>query len=184
MDSYTCPTCGEKLERDLTRLYEHTDQHIVDAIKKQHPEWVAENGFCKRCMSHFRDAIRQSHEGGKPATVNITLAGSRRRIVQSAISALLAAFISFLLIRFHVPDYFHVLFFMAVAVSMLCLLQANKKICVVYGLQGMKDMENGEEIIRDEDVKRDVFVASLLIILFSFISAVIISMIHYLIVAS
>lgn len=162
----------------MTRLYEHTDQHIVDAIKKQHPEWVAENGFCKRCMSHFRDAIRQSHEGGKPATVNITLAGSRRRIVQSAVSALLAALISFLLIRFHV------LFFMAVAVSMLCLLQANKKICVVYGLQGMKDMENGEEIIRDEDVKRDVFVASLLIILFSFISAVIISMIHYLIVAS
>ena len=44
--TYTCPTCGESVERDLLVFLHHTDQHIIEAIKNQHPEWVKDDGTC------------------------------------------------------------------------------------------------------------------------------------------
>lgn len=38
MAGYVCPTCGHEMQRDLLLLKDHTDAHIVDELKKSHPE--------------------------------------------------------------------------------------------------------------------------------------------------
>lgn len=35
MQIYTCPTCGQEMERDLLLFMKHTDQHIQDEMKKK-----------------------------------------------------------------------------------------------------------------------------------------------------
>ncbi len=44
--TYTCPTFGETMERDLMAFLKHTDRHIIDAIKEDHPDWVEADGAC------------------------------------------------------------------------------------------------------------------------------------------
>ena len=57
MQTYTCPTCGEKLERDLLSFISHTDQHILDVLKKKNPQWVTKDGFCVKCLDHYKRAL-------------------------------------------------------------------------------------------------------------------------------
>jgi len=35
MQIYTCPTCGEQMDRDLLLFMKHTDRHIQDEIQKK-----------------------------------------------------------------------------------------------------------------------------------------------------
>ena len=44
--TYTGPTCGETMERDLMAFLKHTDQPILDAIKEDNPDWVEDDGRC------------------------------------------------------------------------------------------------------------------------------------------
>ncbi len=44
--TYTCPTCGETMERDLMVFLQHTDHHLIDAIKEDNPDWVEDDGTC------------------------------------------------------------------------------------------------------------------------------------------
>jgi hypothetical protein len=57
MQQYICPTCGQAMERDLLVFIAHTDQHIVDEIKKRHPEWITKDGFCLKCLEYFKKAM-------------------------------------------------------------------------------------------------------------------------------
>ncbi len=51
---YTCPICGEKVERELLTYIAHGDLHIVDEIKKRHPDWKCEDGLCPKCLECYR----------------------------------------------------------------------------------------------------------------------------------
>ena len=57
MATYTCPTCGKTVDRDLMVFRQHTDDHIIAEIQKAHPEWVTENGICRPCVDYFRKAM-------------------------------------------------------------------------------------------------------------------------------
>ena len=57
MNTYTCPTCNEKIERDLIVFMKHTDEHIIEAIRKSHPEWVSDKGICGKCLDYFKRAM-------------------------------------------------------------------------------------------------------------------------------
>ena len=35
MQIYTCPTCGEEMDRDLLLFMQHTDRHIQEEIRKK-----------------------------------------------------------------------------------------------------------------------------------------------------
>ena len=54
MPDFVCPTCGNKMARDLAVIMLHTEGHIVDVIKKKHPDWVEADGICKRCYEHYK----------------------------------------------------------------------------------------------------------------------------------
>lgn len=55
--SYKCAVCGTEVD-DLTKFTQHTETHIVDVIKKKHPDWVEKNGLCRKCLDYYRKQIK------------------------------------------------------------------------------------------------------------------------------
>ena len=58
MPDYQCPVCQVEIQRDMTLFLDHTNKHIIDAIKKQHPDWVEKNGACPKCVEHYEKSKR------------------------------------------------------------------------------------------------------------------------------
>lgn len=54
---YKCGVCGEKVEGDLISFKNHTEDHILDIMKKDHPQWVDENGVCRKCLDYYRKQL-------------------------------------------------------------------------------------------------------------------------------
>ena len=57
LDEYVCPTCGEKMPRDVAIIISHTEKDIVEVIKKKHPKWVEKNGVCTKCYGYFKKQL-------------------------------------------------------------------------------------------------------------------------------
>ncbi len=58
MAEYICPVCGEKTERDLVFFLDHAQAHMIDVIKKKHPEWVGRDGLCQPCVEYFEKSFK------------------------------------------------------------------------------------------------------------------------------
>ena len=54
---YICPVCGEHLKRELDVVIPHTEEHIIDLIKKDHPDWVEKDGMCKICYDYYKKQL-------------------------------------------------------------------------------------------------------------------------------
>ena len=50
---YTCPVCGEKVDRDLSMFLDHTNMHIIEKLKETHPDWVTGDGCCQKCYEYL-----------------------------------------------------------------------------------------------------------------------------------
>lgn len=61
MATYRCPICGEEMERDLILFLGHADEHIVEAVKKKHPEWVDQDGICAKCLDYYKGQLKGDH---------------------------------------------------------------------------------------------------------------------------
>lgn len=57
MEPYVCSVCNKTLERDLVAYIQHTDRHIIDEIKKKHPDWTDKDGLCTKCFEYFRQQM-------------------------------------------------------------------------------------------------------------------------------
>jgi hypothetical protein len=55
---YKCSVCGKVINDDLKVYIDHTEKHVVDVIKKDHPEWVEKNGICHKCEGYYRQQIK------------------------------------------------------------------------------------------------------------------------------
>lgn len=55
---YKCTLCGKVMKDDLKEFIDHTETHVVDEIKKDHPDWVEKNGICHKCVEYYRQQIR------------------------------------------------------------------------------------------------------------------------------
>jgi len=47
-----------KLPRDAKVDISHTEVHIVDEIKKTHPNWTEKNGICKKCYQYYKSQLK------------------------------------------------------------------------------------------------------------------------------
>jgi len=54
---FICPVCYKKLPRELKYIIPHTEEHIVDEIKKVHPNWVEKDGMCGKCYEYFKKEL-------------------------------------------------------------------------------------------------------------------------------
>lgn len=52
--TYTCPTYGEVMERDILAFLSHTDRHILEALKGFHPEWMEADGESPKVLDFYR----------------------------------------------------------------------------------------------------------------------------------
>ena len=124
MAVYTCPTCGEKMERDLSLFIDHTDIHIVDEVKKLHPAWVTDDGFCDKCLDYYKKA----RLGEAP---NLDAAGVRQRWILGVAGFGGAAAVWY---WFHVsaaPRAERLTLFFLFFAGILGMIQAKKKFCVL-----------------------------------------------------
>ncbi len=45
-----CTLCHQ----DTEDLYHIAEQYVLNIIKKEHPEWVDQNGACIKCIEHYK----------------------------------------------------------------------------------------------------------------------------------
>jgi hypothetical protein len=55
---FICPVCHKKIPYELHAINSHTERHIVDEIKKKHPEWVEGDGMCGKCYDYYKKQLR------------------------------------------------------------------------------------------------------------------------------
>jgi len=55
--TYRCPVCCNEMARELSLFLTHVNQHIIDEIKRSHPEWVSSDGTCDNCQSYYREQL-------------------------------------------------------------------------------------------------------------------------------
>ena len=57
---YICAACQQKVTGDMIMYLDHTDQHIIDLLKNDHPEWVEKEGICKQCVEYYQQELKGS----------------------------------------------------------------------------------------------------------------------------
>ena len=146
---YTCPTCGEKMARDLVLFTRHTDAHIVEALKKTHPEWITDEGFCPKCLDHFKAALR-----GERVVANIGGRQVTRRWAVMGVSPALTAGPFAALILTGAPRLLKLALFFPLFGAWIGFLQARTGTCVALGFKGTKNMDGEEEPVKDPGEKK------------------------------
>ncbi|MFC1514366.1 hypothetical protein ACFL5X_00495 [Candidatus Omnitrophota bacterium] len=54
---YSCPVCGELIPQELSKIVAHGEGHVVDEVKKKHPDWVRSDGLCNKCYVYYKEQI-------------------------------------------------------------------------------------------------------------------------------
>ena len=57
---YQCSACGQVVKGDLLVYVDHTEKHIVDLLKHDHPDWVETNGVCQKCIDYYKAELKGS----------------------------------------------------------------------------------------------------------------------------
>jgi len=68
---YQCSVCGQKVSGDMLVYREHTEKHIVDLVKHDHPDWVEASGLCQKCVEYYRAELKGSIFKDAPCALRI-----------------------------------------------------------------------------------------------------------------
>jgi hypothetical protein len=162
------------MERDLLLFIGHTDTHILQELKKRHPEWITQEGYCPQCLDHLRAAMR-----GEVVVANIAGREVRRREMLAALSLFAAAVLFFGLVRLDAPRAYRISLFFPFYAAILCSLQVRKNHCVVLGLKGARRMGHEEEPVASPSEKAALLREARKILLLSFLFAVLATALCY-----
>jgi len=55
---YQCSVCNESIKDDLLVYINHTESHIIDEIKTKHPDWVEQDGICRKCVDYYKKQMK------------------------------------------------------------------------------------------------------------------------------
>ena len=55
---YKCSICSEEVGGDLLVFIDHTEKHIMDEIKLNHPDWVENDGVCQKCIDYYKGQMK------------------------------------------------------------------------------------------------------------------------------
>ncbi len=139
------------MERDLALFLSHTDQHVIDQIKREHPEWATADGVCKPCAEYYKKQL-----SGEPAGANIGPHGRRKRFLMGIGMLVLACILAFLFRSSGAGRLQHLLLFIPIFFGIFGLIQAREKTCAVLAEFGVRDMDSGQCRIDSGDVARSL----------------------------
>lgn len=58
--TYVCSVCKQKVSGDMMVYVAHTENHVMDLIKRDHPDWIEKDGLCAKCADYYRGEIKGS----------------------------------------------------------------------------------------------------------------------------
>ena len=147
MQTYTCPTCNEQMERDLTLFTEHTDRHIVDVLKKDRPSWITEEGYCPKCLEYFKQSIQDPSAAEAMESVNIGPREVQKRYVLAAIGIGVGLLMLYGIQMTALSRAWRLVVFLPFFAGAMGYFQAKKKLCVIYARKAVRNMDHGEQAI-------------------------------------
>lgn len=164
---YNCPICGSKTPRDLAVYLDHANTHIIDEIKKKHPQWVADDGTCTPCMNYYKQQL-----SGESAGINMGPKEIKKRFLSGifSLTAAAAMMVSLFLMR-DVPGFLFTVLFILLWTGFFGLLQARTRTCALLAAMGVRNMDSGNEKIRDKALAEALKRRSRKLILISFAAA-------------
>ena len=57
---YRCAVCDGVVSGDVIAYVDHTEKHIIELIKHDHPDWIEKNGICKKCLDYYKAELHGS----------------------------------------------------------------------------------------------------------------------------
>lgn len=69
--NYKCHLCEQTVDEGLVAFQEHTDRHIVNLIKHDHPQWVEQDGACRKCYEYYKAEINGSIFHDAPCAIRM-----------------------------------------------------------------------------------------------------------------
>ncbi len=66
---YICSVCSQRVPGDMVLYIDHTQKHIMDLIKHDHPDWGGEDGVCKPCVEYYQKELHGSFFKDAPCAI-------------------------------------------------------------------------------------------------------------------
>lgn len=175
MANYQCPMCGRNMDRNLILFLDHTNQHVIDQIKKKYPEWVAEDGICKPCADYYTLQLK-----GELSELNIGPAERRKRFVMGVAMLALSGVLTLVFMMSHFSHLWRFILFLPIFFGMLGLIQDREKVCVLFAELGIQKIDTGGKRISDTMVASALKIRGRKILLKSVLYAVLITAVLFL----
>ena len=88
--SYQCSVCSKKIEGDLLIYVDHTEKHIAEKIKADHPEWKETDGICQPCLEYYHKELKGDHS--QDAFWSQTQCAARRKAISNFFAGIVNKF--------------------------------------------------------------------------------------------
>lgn len=163
------------MERNLTLFLDHTEQHIIDQIKQEHPEWVEEDGICSPCAEYYRKQLK-----GELSSANIGPGGRQRRYALGITLLGVSLCMALIFIWMGVANPLRLFVFVPVFLGMVGLIQAREKTCALLAELGLRDMDSGQRRIEDLAVATQLRLRGRVILIKSLLVAAILTGLFFL----
>ena len=151
MASYRCPLCGNQMKRDLILFLDHTNQHVIDRIKQNHPEWVESDGTCKPCADYY---VKQLSGAGRRG--NIGPEQRQKRRIMGFAMLLVGMGMAFSFFRASAASGWRLSLFLPFFLGTLGLIQAREKTCALLAELGSANMDSGPAKIEDQKAANEL----------------------------
>ncbi len=174
MAGYQCPMCGNAMERNLVLFLDHTQQHVIDKIKEEHPDWVESDGVCRPCADYYQKQL-----SGESANANIGPEGGRKRFWLGVVMVLGSAALGFLLVRGNFPRPLRFSLFVPVFLGMMGFLQKKEKTCALLAEFGLRNMDSGPKKIEDVAIVKHLKQKGRTILIQSALAATLVTLIFF-----
>ena len=138
------------MERDLGIFYKHTEDHIVDEIKKKHPQWVTNDGFCVKCVDHFKRSLTGTAEAAQASMASVRLVNlgtkeGQKRFWLGTIATVAAAVLFAGLCAQGQSKMVGAILFPLFFGAFVGFLQARANVCVVLAAKGVRNLDEGDK---------------------------------------
>lgn len=175
MATYQCPLCGNRMERDLVLYLDHTEQHVIEQIKKEHPEWVEADGVCRPCSEYYRRQL-----SGESGDSNIGPLEQRKRLVMGVAMLSLSLMLAFGMKSSGAGRALHLTLFAPLFFGMLGFIQAREKTCALLAERELRNMDIGEGRVLDPAIAKVLKARGRAIFVKAFLSAALLTALFYL----